>query len=234
MTSPFRTFAAWSWSQLTTYRSCPYQARLRYLDRMPGPEMRPGDPRERGIAIHASMEDFVLSRSPIVHTALVPFQPDLQMMRDMHIEAPNQVQVEIKQYLDKRWQPCDKEDKWLTYIPDGHVVVPDVINLTIDGKSGRKHGNEVKHYEQMQLYCVTAWIKDPSYVTYNAELWYFDQKDTSSIVFTPVQLEKAMAMLDAEVQRMMADKVHQPRPNKVTCKYCDYGPRGNGACPVGV
>lgn len=230
-------FIKWSWSHLQVYRKCHYRARLKYIDRMPEPERKDDDARTRGTLIHKGMEDFVtLPQRTELPPILIPFEDPLQNIRDLNETGQASVEIEVPMYFDQNWNilPEDGPDRWLVVIPDANVRVPKEFCLTIDGKSGKKFGNEVSHFGQLELYSIAQWIRDNSFREYLAELWYFDQKDIVSHVFTPAQLERARARLDAEVAVMMKDIVHRPNPSKMNCKYCPYSPRGTGACPVGV
>ena len=226
----FETFHHWSWSQLTTYRTCPYQAYLRYLVHSPQPPRDAKDAAERGIRVHQSSEDF-LNKGTALCKELMPLEELYVSLIDAR-EAGAKVTAEKRDYFDKNWNVCEKGDHWLVVIKDISVSGP--MNLTIDLKTGRKFGNEVKHFEQTRLYSITEWCIDPNYDEYKAELWYADQVDVSEHTFVGEQLEHARSMLDFEVQHMMKDKIFQPRPSKAACKYCPFSPRGTGACPVGV
>lgn len=220
------TFTHWSWSQLLCWRECPYRAYLRYILHSPEPPAGPDDPRTRGIAIHKGVEDFI-GGSDELHPELTPFQELLTQARELHGEA------EVRHYLDANWRPCEREGFWAIYIPDLRVHTGKTV-LTVDIKTGKKYGNEVKHFGQLQFYSIGAMCEHPDAEEFIGELWYVDQKDVVTHRFTRESLELARARLDDEVRRMLTDTVHIPRPSRVTCKYCPFGPRGTGACPVGV
>lgn len=222
----FKSFEHWSWSQLQTWRECPYKARLRYIEHAPEPPRAKDDPRDRGIALHKSVEDYLL-RDGELDAKWAPFAEPLAEIKALGPE------VEERRYLDRNWRPCDRDGRWVVYVPDIRARAGKTV-LTVDEKSGKKYGNEVKHFGQVQFYSIGAMCEFPDAEEFIGELWYPDVKDIVVHRFTRESLELARARLDEEVARMMADKVHAPRPNKVTCKYCPYGPRGTGACPVGV
>lgn len=234
----FKSFRFWSWSMLQIYRKCPYWARLRYIDKSPLPPIDDKDEKRlRGIDAHDSMSKFVLADGtlPELHEALKPFKDILFDVRDIRTKGLGIVTSEVPKYYDQNWRPQEtRQDYWFQMIPDIHVKVPSELNMTVDGKTGKKYGNEVSHFGQMEFYAVCAWIDDPTFDLYKSELWYFDKKDVWSIDFTPRQLELARKKLDDEVARMFADKVHRPRPSKIVCRYCPYSPKGTGACAVGV
>lgn len=227
-------FVKWSWSALQVYRNCHFWAYLKYIERSPEPPRQADDRRDRGTARHDAAEKFILADDAPFPSELIKFEGPLTDVRDVRRSGLGNVSLEEEHYFNHAWQPCSKEERWLVVIPDIQVVVPGTVHLTIDEKTGKKYGNEMKHYGQVELYATCAWIKDPSFETYEAELWYLDLPDTWQITFTVAQLERARAKLDAEVTKMCEDKIHRPTPSKMTCKYCPYSPRGTGACPVGV
>lgn len=219
---------------LQVYRNCHYWARLKYLERSPEPPRDADDRRDRGTARHTLAENFILADDAPFPQELIKFEGLLTDVRNVRRDGLGVVEMEVPHYFDQNWRPCEEANRWLVVIPDIKVTVPGQFSLTIDEKTGKKFGNELKHYGQCELYAVTAWIEDPSFIEQEAELWYLDLSDVWPITFTTAQLDKARARLDTEVNKMMADRVHRPNPSKMTCKYCPYSPRGTGACPVGV
>lgn len=227
-------FSKWSWSMLGVYRTCHLWAKFKYLDRLPEPPREKEDARDRGTARHSMAEEFILADNAPFPAPLIKFEGPLTDVRDIRKNHLGTVQLEQEFFLDQFWKPTDKANRWLVVIPDIKVVVPGEINLTIDNKTGKKYGNEMKHYGQTELYSIVSMILDPGYESYEAELWYLDIPDTWQISFRPDKLEKAQAKIDAEVNKMMEDKYFRPSPSKMNCRYCPYGPRGTGDCPVGV
>ena len=200
--------------------------KLKYIERVAEPEIQPGDPRERGIRVHTALENYLVNGAPLPREAL-KLQDLYESIRDM---APRCEEI---WWFDDRWQRCSEENKWLTCIQDVHVTFDDV-SMSIDHKTGKRFGNELKHHAQMTTYSVANWCDNPNFAKYIAEFLYVDQGDVWSVTFRPEELERKRADLDREVTKMMDDKVFRPRPNIVTCKYCPYGPRQLGICPVGV
>ena len=218
-------FKTWSYSALDTYRQCPLRAKLRYIDKVPDPGNKYS---ARGTDIHNELEAIVRDKAP-VPAKYEYFAPLLTTL------AEQNPTIEKMFMFDDTWKPTtDRNQAWLFVKQDLMVVQPGEFLLTVDYKSGRKDGNEAKHVAQKILYSIAGWILYPGLPEYIAEMWYFDQKDISSRTFTEDVLEAARARLDAEVDRMFNDKLFRPRPNQMTCKWCPYGPRGTGHCPVGV
>jgi CRISPR/Cas system-associated exonuclease Cas4 (RecB family) len=218
-------FKTWSYSALDTYRQCPLRAKLRYIDKIPDPGNKYS---ARGNDIHNELETIVRERLPVPEKYAY-FADGLTTLADQN---PT---VEKMFMFDSRWQPTDDRGQvWLYVKQDLMVVQPGEFLLTVDYKSGRKDGNEAKHVAQKILYSIAGWILHPDLPEYIAEMWYIDQKQITSRSFTPDLLEAARARLDAEVGRMFDDKLFRPRPSIPTCKWCPYGPRGTGHCPVGL
>ena len=225
------TLSSWSYKKLSMWEKCPYSVKLMYIDRIPQP---PPDPkydkaRERGIKFHEEIALSISEGGPLPPAA-ESFSEIVEMMR------LNNAVVEQDHFLDNKWEawPNGWKGHWLQVKQD--VVIPkeDYV-LTGDWKTGKKHGNEMSHFRQMQLYSVAAWRLYPGRPEYVSELYYIDQDDIWTITFKPEDLERALGDFDRKANAMFADNIFRPRPNKDTCRFCPYGPqRGNGHCPVGV
>lgn len=225
------TLSSWSYKKLSMWEKCPYSVKLMYIDRIPQP---PPDPkydkaRERGIKFHEEIATSITDGTP-VPAAAKDFEEIVQQLRE------NNAIVEQDHFLDNQWNRWDHGWKghWLQVKQDVVVVKPEFV-LTGDWKTGKKHGNEMSHFRQMQLYSLAAWRLYPGRPEYVSELYYIDQDDIWTITFKEADLERALTDWDRKANAMFADTVFRPRPNIDTCRFCPYGPqRGNGHCPVGV
>jgi hypothetical protein len=223
------TIQNWSYKKVSMYRKCPMQVRLKYIDREPEPEPNPKyeEKRLRGIKAHDDLEACINLGAPIPAVA-----KEFETVITGYIELG--AKAEAEEFFDDGWKPWpDYKGHWLQVKKDVNIVTDEFV-LTADWKTGRRYGNEVSHYEQMKLYAVTDHILHPGRPEYIVELQYLDQRDTWTVVFTPDKLEKALVDFDRDVDIMMNDTWFRPRPNRETCKYCPYSPRGTGSCPVGV
>lgn len=218
-------FKSWSYSLLDTYRTCPLRAKFKYIDKLPDPG---NEYSARGNEMHDALERVVKFGEPVPDFAR-HFEPLLDTAR------ANNAITERTYMFDDCWRPTDDHSKaWLRVKQDLVVVNPGEFVLTVDYKSGKKYGNEVKHMAQKSLYSVAASILWPDCEEYIAEMWYLDHNDISTKTFDRATLQMMRAKLDAEVSRMFDDKWFRPRPSAQNCKYCPYGPRAGGQCPVGV
>ncbi len=224
------TLTNWSYKKLSMWEKCPYSVKLMYIDRIPQP---PPDPkydkaRTRGIQFHEDIAVAITDGAEIPSIA-EPFTAIVESMRERHAI------VEQDHFLNNQWNRHEGwKGHWLQ-IKQDVVVVEDEYVLTGDWKTGKRFGNEMSHFRQMQLYAIGAWRLYPGRPVYASELYYIDQDDIWSIDFTPEQLEKALGDWDRKAEAMFNDTLFRPRPNKDTCRFCPYGPqKGNGHCPVGV
>lgn len=218
----------WSYSALDTYRQCPLRAKFRYVDKIPEPPRAEGNAADRGTRMHEELQEHLLGRAPRPAWLDEKFHDDVEtiMTYDVSCEEP--------MYFDDCWQITTEANRWLTIKQDIQFVIADDMTVSIDLKTGRRDGNELKHYTQKSLYAIANWLTNRDLDKHMAGMWYLDQKSTWETVFTSEELERLRSKLDVEVAKMMSDKLMRPRPNVMNCKWCPYSPRASGHCPVGV
>jgi hypothetical protein len=229
------TLTNWSYKKLKMYRSCPFSVYLKYVKRVPEPprDEKFDAKRLRGIQAHDDLE-LCINIGADVPQPFVDFTEIIESYRALGATA------EKDEYFDRNWNPMTPEmsssgfplNHWLVVKKDVRLATAEYV-LVADWKTGKKFGNEVDHFEQMKLYAVAEWRKDPGFPEYVVELQYLDQKDTWSHTFTPRDLERHWATFDKDVTLLMTDTRFRPKPNLLTCKYCPYNHKsGTGACPV--
>lgn len=232
------TLTNWSFKKLKMWRACPYSVYLKYIVRAPEPEPNPKyeEKRLRGINAHDFLEEIVNNG----HSA----KPDVLNKPDV-VEFAKQLhalgaQAERDEYFDRKWQPMTPKlsangyplDHWLVVKKDYRLKTEDYV-LVGDWKTGKKYGNELDHMEQMKLYALSEFVKDPGYPEYCVELQYLDQDETWSHAFKPAELERYWRDFDIDVEKMMTDKIFRPKPNIYNCRYCPFNKKnGSAACPV--
>jgi hypothetical protein len=137
------------------------------------------------------------------------------------------VQVGTKFYA---WVPS-----WLRLKLDALLVFGNHA-IVIDYKSGKRFGNEIKHGEQLNLYQLVTFLRYPQIETVDAQLWYIDQNETTSRVFTRDQGMRFLDKWERTGTKITTCTDFKPNPNMFTCKWCPYGPweGGTGHCSVGV
>jgi len=128
-----------------------------------------------------------------------------------------------------RWIPS-----WHRLKLDCLVLTSSVEAVVIDYKSGKKFGNEVKHGEQLQLYALNTFLRNPELEIVHAELWYLDVRDLTSVTYTRAQGLRARPGFDRRGHAITNATEFPPNPNVYSCRWCPYGPAGTGHCKVGI
>lgn len=226
----------WSFSKLMMYESCPMRLRLKYIDKCPEPERPPDNPLERGSRIHDNLEKFVKGEETLDGNEakkLDVFVDPLHHLQDLY--AAGKATAEDDLFFNVDWDLCERKDVWLWLKKDFNVTdEPNKLTITGDYKSGKSTYKTVEHVQQLQLYAACDALEFPWAEVHYAELWYVDEGWVRKAVYTHEQALSFIGRFQRRVDRMYNDRLLRPNPNKVTCKWCPYSPRGTGACPVGV
>lgn len=222
------TLTNWSAKKLKMYRSCPFSVYLKYVKREPEPAPDPkfDEKRLRGIRVHDDLANAINSGAPIPREAEA-------FTEIVHGYIELGAVAEIDEYFDRSWKLLpDWNNHWVVIKKDVRVRTPE-FSLVADWKTGRKHGNEHDHFEQMTIYAISEYMLNPGLPEYIVELQYLDQKDTWDHVFKPHELERHVARIERDVETMMSDTLFRPKPSIYTCRYCPFNKsRGTGVCPV--
>lgn len=229
---------SWSHSRMTEFAKCNFRAYLLYDQRIPEPE-RPLPPgktehaNDRGTRIHNNCEDFVSGKTDqLDDVAARHFGINLCLLRMLYKEGA--VSLEGEWGMSRDWEPAPFKDAWLRMKLDAMVMHSRTHATVIDYKTGRKFGNEIKHAEQLQLYTLTTFLRYPMLEEVSAELWYFDQNETTTVKFTRAQALRFKPNFTRQGLKITEATQFPPRPNVFSCQYCQYGPWGTGHCQVGV
>jgi RecB family exonuclease len=233
-------FKAWSYSRLVDFERCKFYAKLKYLDRLPEPE-RPlpagvtEQANDRGSRIHQGAEDYVK------HPTGIELLPELSNFREEFAElrklyAAGLVSLEGEWAFDKDWNSVawSGHDVWLRMKLDALAFLTPRHAVAIDYKTGRKDGNEIKHAEQMQLYQLGTFLRYPELEQVTVELWYLDKNDLARTPYVRSRGLQARIGFHKRGAAMTSAVDFPANPNVYSCRYCRYGPKGSGVCPVGM
>lgn len=222
---------AWSFSRLSLYESCPYRAKLQYIDKIPEPD-RPLPPgktehaNERGSRIHEQAEFYVQGKTDELLPELLHFKHEIEHLRSVYEADPEAVSCEGLWTFDNAWLPCpvDAFDRiWLRVIIDALVWLSPTEVIVIDYKTGKKFGNELKHAQQMTLYALAVAMKYPEVETIHTELWYLDQNDITYQRYLKNQAEAFLKNFNLRALTLNEDLTFKPKANSSSCKFCPYG-----------
>lgn len=242
----------WSFSWLMKYEACPMHFRLAKLDKIAPPELPPDNPLERGNRIHKHLEQYVKGEvdtlEGIEAKRITPLAGIYTHARDLY--ACGMATAEQDWLFDADWdetcKPWERSELdgvdvgsgkpiWLWAKLDLNVTdESQSLVVPVDYKSGKSGYKTVEHIQQLQLYAAISALKFPWADYINPELHYVDEGWVRQSKYTREQALAFVGRFQRRADRIYADRLFKPNPNKQTCKYCPYSPRGNGACPVGV
>lgn len=227
-----------SFSRWDNFRKCRYRAKLLYVDRLdePRPPLREGQTEyhnDRGQRIHEAAELFVRGGVELI-PELEKFRAEFIRLRELF--AQGAVSLEGDWAFDAEWLPVAwrSSNVVLRMKLDAFVRVSPTRAVIIDYKSGRRSGNELKHSEQTQLYTVGTAMRMPELEEIDVELWYPDVDDLHRVHYTREQALRFFKTWNERVLEMHAETEFPPNPNKYSCQWCYFGPKGSRACSVGV
>lgn len=215
-----------SYTRITDFESCPLKAKLKYLDRIPDPNPSPA--ADRGTAIHLEAENYVKGSDELSNN-LRHFADDIKSLREHYKNG--HVSLEGEWGFDKNWEPAPWRSAWMRVKADAVCAVTPTHIAVIDYKTGKKFGNEIKHGEQLQLYALATFLRNPYVQNVTAELWYLDLNDLTRLEITRQQaLTKYLKHYDKRARRLTECKRFEPTPNLNACRYCPY--KTTGHCHV--
>lgn len=232
------TIDAWSYSRLGTFEQCKRRAELAYIQRIPEPPrpLPPGQSEhanDRGTRVHDAGERYVKGGIELI-PELRHFAAEFNRLRELYKQG--KVSLEGEWAVDENWSPVAwrSNTAWARIKLDAFVRLSKTEGVVIDYKTGRKHGNEFKHAEQCQLYQLAAFMRYPELETIDVELWYTDQDELTHMRYTRSQGLRYFKNFNARGTALTTAVSFPPNPNIVSCRWCPYGPKGTGHCPVGV
>lgn len=227
---------SWSHSKLGDFQKCKRLVFLKHVERIPEPE-RPLPPgktehaNDRGSRIHDDCEQYVRGNIPdLTPEADKFFGVHLMLLREMYKDGL--VSLEGEWGMSDQWEVADWKTAWLRLKLDAMVMHSKTHATVIDYKTGKKWGNEVKHAEQLQLYQAVTFLRYPHLESVDAQLWYLDQNETTSQVFTRQQGLRFVKNFDNRGKQFTTNTDWRPNPNIHSCKWCPYNQTEH--CTVGV
>ena len=132
------------------------------------------------------------------------------------------------------WEPTawTSSDAWCRMKLDALVLSKDGTHArVIDYKSGRRHGNEIKHTEQGQIYQLATFLRYPDLLDITVEFWYTDLGEVDTKKYSRLQGTQYFSKYNDRLLAISTCTEFPPNPNAFSCKWCPYN--GN-VCEHGV
>jgi hypothetical protein len=222
-TKATKRFTAWSYSRLHDHEECAFRAKLKHLDHL----KEPGSPAlDRGAAIHKLAEDYVTKRLAKLPSELKLFANEFKELR----KISKRVAVEQQLAVNDQWDPCDwfGADAWLRVVLDACYVDGDRL-IIVDHKTGKLNP---EHADQLDLYAVVGFIYHPEVDVVEANLWYLDQGEVTSRVYSRDEALKLRPKWLKRVKPFFADAAFKPVPS-YACRWCFFGQAGKAKGGIG-
>lgn len=221
---------SWSFSALTSYEQCPHRLRLKE-------QKAPVLPQEenRGTQIHALAEKYIRGEIEAMPRELMKFEDTFDYLRGEY--AAGRVTVEREWGFTPDWEPTDWFSAWLRVKTDVCERVSPAEITVYDWKTGKREGNEVKASFQGQLYALAAFMRFPEVEAIGTEFCFLDKGERISRVYSrDKDLTRIFNAYKRRVDVMMGDLLLTPKPSRMACRFCVYGPNegGSNACAHGI
>lgn len=235
-----RRLTSWSFSRLKDYERCPWMLWLKAGEKR---DMSHVDTTamDRGSQIHQEAEDFVKGEGDFTKN-LAKFTDYFGALR-LQYEAGDVV-VEEDWGFDENWQPVgwfDPNVRCRMKLDNFRITARNeegdpVAGIPTDYKTGKKFGNEVSHGQQGQLYAIGSFMRMPTLERADVEFIYLDHGLTSAKKrYTREMAMRFLPMWQERADKMLNDREFRPKPNKINCKWCPFGPQnGDSSCEWGV
>ena len=225
---------AWSISRLLEFEQCPHRTYLKVIAKSSQPELTEDHPMIRGKRIHQECEDYISGKTDDFPSSGKKLADELNYCRDNY--AVGRATVEERWGFTEHWETTGWFDAniWLRMATD--CAITDVGTAEIyDWKTGKSFGNEVKYMQQMQLYAVGAFMRDPQVENVDVRLGFLDDGKLREKSFTRgPKINKLITRFTERGNNLINCIDWRPKPSVVNCKWCPFGPGGTGACLHGV
>lgn len=229
-----RIIKAASYSRLKDYEKCPWQLWLKAGEKR-SQEHMDRSAADRGTMVHDACELYVKGEGDFIKemAKFAEYFEDLKLRYQR-----GEVLVEEDWGFDQDWQPTGwwDDDVKVRMKLDNFIKQGDVAGIATDYKTGKKFGNEISHSQQGQLYAIGALLRFPKLEYVDVEFIYLDHGLKSKPKrYTRSKAMKLLGSWQERFQRLFDDREFKPKPNKINCKWCPFGPQnGDSSCEWGV
>lgn len=201
---------SWSLSALHLYEQCPSKFKKERLEGRPR-ETSPA--LERGIDIHAKLENYLNGLITGMPPELKKLETEIKNIKK-HDPA-----VEEEYVFDKNWKPIKGPNAWR----DKNAWLRAKLDIRVDDflvdlKTGRHYP---KYIEQAELYSLLTFILHPDITSIDVEFWYTKTGDVVSYTFDRSMIDESIKKWQARVDKLFNEKDWLPTENQY-CNWCNF------------
>jgi len=227
---------SWSYSTYNNFQRCPKRVYYEKVLKEPTlplvpPEGKDEHPMERGSRVHEAAELFLLEDTELI-PEMSQFQDLFEAVRELKEYPDIVMEVEGDWAFTEDWNVTgwSSQDAWLRMKLDLMLTREDEA-IVIDHKTGRRHGNEISHMTQAQLYQLGAFIRYPELEHITIEFWYLDVGEITQAKYSRKFGLQFLPLFTKKGQSITNEVRFDPKPSAFACKYCPYGKVvGTGIC----
>lgn len=227
---------SWSFSRLLEFESCPYRTYLKHVIKSPEPDKDENHPLVRGTRIHSEAEHFVLGDGELTTALQKPkIVEHLELCREAYQEG--RAHVEENWGFDNEWGVTDwfGDNIWLRVKLDVGVSMDTDFYQVTDWKTGKSQGKEVRNMQQAQLYAVGVFMRNPDVQFVEPIFAFIDENKVQALkVIKRTDVPRYIQRFEERANKLTSCVDFRAKPNRMNCKYCDFGPNGTRACAHGV
>jgi len=209
------------------YEACPLRAKHK-LDKATKPKYK----ENRGTRLHTCIENFFTDENDLPPEIGDKNANYIQNIYDFTREITWGQEEEWG--FSRGWESTNYKDAWLKAKLDLFYFNRHTELYIADWKSGKSQGNEVKHIMQGQLYALAAIHKFPELTDINVTFVYIDEEKRTTRNYNKNLILKWKASWHARASKMTTALIFPPKPSKITCRFCAYGPQGSDICDYGI
>lgn len=217
---------AWSYSRYATYATCPFQAKCKFVDKLPEEE---GPALQRGKDAHDDAAAYLRGDMTDEQAAeRIPGWGDFaDVFRQLRSLEPL---VEQQWGFGKNWAPTTWFGKDVRFrsVLDAAAIYADGTADVVDHKTGKPRPD---HGQQAELYAISVMLRHHvNQVT--VRFWYLDHGSESVYRFSKSDVEPLIAKWDKATKRMLSDTIMAPKPG-AHCNWCSFAKSKDGPCRYG-
>lgn len=209
---------SWSYSGLKQMATCPYSV---YLQRVEKHKAPPSPALTRGSEVHDMCEQYLKGTVLEVPEEFKHWEDKLNELRDLTTKGTCWPEKELA--FNKDWEMTGwfADDCWCRFKADVIVQEDETSFRIIDWKTGRAHGNEFSHAEQLKYYAVALGMAIPEAEFISASMYYLDQgTQTLDKTFTREELVYFLPLVTERGLSLTERETWPATPSDSACRWC--------------
>lgn len=215
-------YAPYSFSKLSTHKSCNRKFKYNYLDKAPK-DKRDITALLKGGAIHSIIENYP---EPARHKLAKDYQYIVDKFVRTHLGEKYLTQESIREFnfgLSKDLEPTTYSDKTALFrgSVDFICTIDDVLHLC-DWKSGKYKEPKWQEYDQLMFYGIYFFKRYPSINSIKISYVYVEHEEHENMInLDREHLDNYVGQLMELINNVETDETFVKNPTRL-CDWCDF------------